>query len=95
MVCLIFALQFGGSSGTWHTPAIIVLFTLFGVLLLAFAAYEAWLGETATVPPRIAKNRTVLSASFFVLTIDAPYYAVAYFVGGIIVLLRRHLLKYD
>ena len=81
MICLIFALQFGGSSGTWNTPAIIVLFTFFGVFLLGFAAYESWLGETATVPPRIAENRTVLSASFFVLTIDAPYYAIVYFVS--------------
>lgn len=81
MVSLIFALQLGGSSGTWSKPAIVVLFTLFGVFLLLFAAYETWLGETATLPPRIAKNRTVLSASFFVLTIDAPYYAIAYFVS--------------
>lgn len=81
MVCLIFALQFGGSSGTWNTPAIIVLFTLFGGFLVAFAMYERWLGETATVPPRIAKNRTVVSASLFVLAIDAPYYAIAYFVS--------------
>ena len=94
MVCLIFALQFGGSSGTWNTPAIIVLFTLFGVFLLAFATYETWLGETATVPPRIAKNRTVVSASFFVLAIDAPYYAIAYFVSGISVLQTFNVLNH-
>ncbi len=81
MVCLILGLQLGGTSGTWNTPRIIVLYTLFGVLFLAFAAYETWLGESATLPPRIAKNRTVMAASLFVLCIDAPYYAIAYYVS--------------
>jgi hypothetical protein len=80
MVSLILALQFGGVSGTWSEPRIIVLFTMFGVLFLAFAGYETWLGEDATLPPRIAKNRTVMAASVFVLCIDAPYYAIAYYV---------------
>ncbi|KAB8075258.1 major facilitator superfamily transporter [Aspergillus leporis] len=79
MVCLILGLQFGGTSATWNTPRIIVLFTFFGALFLAFAAYETWLGEEATLPPRIAKNRTVMAASVFVLCIDAPYYAIAYY----------------
>jgi hypothetical protein len=81
MVCLILGLQFGGTSGTWNSPRIIVLFTLFGVLFLAFASYETWLGESATLPPRIAKNRTIMSASVFVLCIDAPYYVIAYYVS--------------
>ncbi|EED18483.1 efflux pump antibiotic resistance protein, putative [Talaromyces stipitatus ATCC 10500] len=79
MVCLILGLQFGGVSSTWNEPRIIVLFTFFGVLFLAFAGYETWMGESATLPPRIAKNRTVMAASLFVLCIDAPYYAIAYY----------------
>ena len=81
MICLIFGLQYGATSSSWNTPQIIVLFTLFGVFFLTFAAYETWLGESATLPPRIAKNRTVMSASLFVLCIDAPYYVVAYYVS--------------
>jgi MFS family permease len=79
MVSLILGLQFGGTSGTWNTPRIIVLFTIFGVLFVAFASYETWLGESATLPPRVAKNRTVMSAALFVLCIDAPYYVIAYY----------------
>ena len=79
MVCLILGLQFGATSISWNTPKIIVAFTMFGVLFLTFAAYETWLGEGATLPPRIAKNRTVISASLFVLCIDAPYYVIAYY----------------
>ncbi|KAF2839733.1 MFS general substrate transporter [Patellaria atrata CBS 101060] len=78
-VCLIFGLQFGGTSDPWDSPRVIALFTLFGVFILSFAANEIYLGDAATMPPRIAKNRTVISASFFVLCIDAPYYAIAYF----------------
>jgi hypothetical protein len=94
MVCLILGLQFGGTSATWNTPRIIVLFTFFGALFLAFAAYETWLGEEATLPPRIAKNRTVMAASVFVLCIDAPYYAIAYYVSDYLRLISAYYLDF-
>lgn len=81
-MCLIFALQLGGSVYQWNNARIIALFTLFGISLLAFAALQIRLGDQGTLPPRIAKNRTLIFASIFVMTIDGAYYAVAYFVCG-------------
>ena len=65
----------------WNNPRIIALFTLFGVFIIAFSALQIKLGDEATLPPRVAKDRTLIFASFFVMTIDGAYYAVAYFVS--------------
>ncbi len=81
MVCLLFGLQLGGGEYPWDDPRIIALFTLFGVLIIAFAALQIRLGDGATLPPRVAKDRTLIFASFFVMTIDGAYYAIAYFVS--------------
>lgn len=81
MVCLVLGLQLGGGEDSWASARVLALFTLFGVFILSFAAVEFMLGDGATLPPRIAKNRTVLSASVFVMCIEGAYYAVAYYVS--------------
>ena len=81
MICLIFGLQLGGGVYPWNSGRIIALFTLFGFFTLAFAALQYELGDAATLPPRMARNRTLIFASFFVMTIDGAYYAIAYFVS--------------
>ncbi|THC87920.1 hypothetical protein EYZ11_012633 [Aspergillus tanneri] len=57
MVCLILALQLGGTKYSWSSGRIIALFSLFGVLTTAFIAVQVWEQETASVPPRIVKIR--------------------------------------
>ena len=81
MICLIFALQLGGGVYHWSNPRIIALLILFGIFLVAFAVLQVQLGEEATLPPRVVKDRTLIFASFFVLTIDGAYYAIAYYVS--------------
>jgi MFS family permease len=60
-VCLLFALQWGGTQYPWNSGRIIALFVLFGVLTLAFIAVQAWRKDDATVPPRIFFQRTIFS----------------------------------
>ncbi|KAI9730555.1 MAG: hypothetical protein M1834_005796 [Cirrosporium novae-zelandiae] len=59
MVCLILALQWGGSTYEWSNGRIIALLVLFGVLILAFIAVQVWKQDNATVPPRIIKQRSI------------------------------------
>lgn len=65
IVCLILALQWGGTEYAWKNARIIVLFILFGVLCAAFIGIQIWKGEEATVPPRIMKQRSIAAAIFF------------------------------
>jgi hypothetical protein len=59
VICLLLALQWGGSTYSWNSARIILLFVLAGVLLIAFALVQIWRREDATIPPRIIKQRSV------------------------------------
>ncbi|CAD0110289.1 unnamed protein product, partial [Aureobasidium uvarum] len=63
VICLLFAIEWGGSKYPWNSGRVIALFVVFGALLLAFIAYQAWRGDKATLPPRILRQRSIISAS--------------------------------
>lgn len=52
MVCLILALQWGGSTHSWSAPKIIGLLVTFSVLFIAFVVVEVLTPETAMAPTR-------------------------------------------
>jgi MFS family permease len=64
-VCLLLALQWGGSKYTWADARIIVLLTLFALLTICFASVQIWKQENATIPPRILAYRSVTASAFF------------------------------
>lgn len=80
IICLLLALQWGGSKYNWGNARIIALFVLFGILGMAFAAIQFWKGEYATVPPRIISQRSIASASFFATCLGASFFLLIYFV---------------
>lgn len=59
IICLLLALQWGGSKYAWGDGKIIALFVVFGVLLICFVSIQFWKGENATVPPRVISQRSV------------------------------------
>ena len=62
VVCLLFALQWGGTQYPWNDSRIITLLVLFGLLSTAFVMAQVWRDDEATVPPRIFLQRTMLSS---------------------------------
>lgn len=81
IVCLLLALQFGGSKYHWANARVVVLFALFGVLFVGFVLVQLWKGENATVPPRIFKIRNVWGSVVFNITLGASFFVVVYFVS--------------
>ena len=79
IVCLLLALQWGGSTYAWKSGRIIALLVLFGVLLIAFLAIQAWKPETATVPPRIIGQRSVAAGVWFSLCVGASLMLLVYY----------------
>ncbi|KAI5264016.1 MFS general substrate transporter [Aureobasidium subglaciale] len=63
VICLLFAIEWGGSKYPWNSGRVIALFVGFAVLLVAFVASQAWRGDKATLPPRILKQRSIFAAS--------------------------------
>ncbi|KAE8388978.1 MFS general substrate transporter [Aspergillus alliaceus] len=78
-VCLLLALQWGGQTYSWNNGRVIALLTLAGVLLVGFSAVQVLLPRTATLPPRILKQRSVVAACWTTLTINCGNYIIIYF----------------
>ncbi|KAB5571953.1 major facilitator superfamily domain-containing protein [Coniochaeta sp. 2T2.1] len=65
IVCLLLALQWGGSTYAWHDRRIIALFVVFAVLTAAYTAVQILKPDTATIPPKIITQRSVFFATMF------------------------------
>ncbi|KAL2150155.1 hypothetical protein VTH82DRAFT_7831 [Thermothelomyces myriococcoides] len=65
VVCLILALQWSGSAYRWDNWRIILLWVLGGLLAIAFAVSQATRPEVATIPPRVARQRTVMASLWY------------------------------
>ncbi|KAH8602631.1 major facilitator superfamily domain-containing protein [Bisporella sp. PMI_857] len=79
IICLLLALQWGGTKYEWGSARIIVLFVLFGILISIFIAVQFWKQDSATVPPRVMKNRTMLAASWYAFCLGAFFLLLVYF----------------
>lgn len=79
IVCLLLALQWGGSTYAWSSWRIIVLFSLFGALLIAFAIVQVLTPETASIPVRIITQRSVFCATMFTFFIAGSMLMLVYY----------------
>ena len=79
IVCLLLALQLGGSTYAWSDVRIIVLWVMFGLLMLAFAGVQVWKQENATLPPRILRYRSVTASTWFAFCISGSMMMMVYF----------------
>lgn len=62
---LLLALQWGGTKYSWTNPLVIVFFVLGGFLVLAFGYVQYRQGEKATLPPRIARQRSLIAGIWY------------------------------
>jgi MFS family permease len=79
LICLLLALQWGGSTYAWSSWRIILLFVLFGVCLIAFIVTEILTQETATIKIRVIKNRSVISAMWFMFCLASTMLLLIYY----------------
>ena len=80
IICLLLALQWGGSTYDWSNARIIVLLVLGGLLFVAFLIVQKVKGENATVPPRIFFNRSILAGIWFSFFNFAALFTLFYFI---------------
>ncbi|TIA15505.1 MFS transporter [Aureobasidium pullulans] len=74
IICLLLALQWGGSTYPWSSGRVIALFVVFGVLLAIFVSIQFYVGEKATIPPRIIKQRSVAASAWFGVSLGAAFF---------------------
>jgi heme/copper-type cytochrome/quinol oxidase subunit 3 len=71
VICLLLALQWGGIKYEWKDGRIVALLVLAILLLIAFIIVQIVKPDTATVPPRIFTQRSILSGFYATICIGA------------------------
>lgn len=74
--CLLLALQWGGQTRPWNSSTIIGLLVGFGLLSCVFGYLQWKLGERATIPLRVLRQRSILTGSGVLFFLGASTYVV-------------------
>ncbi|PYH42533.1 MDR family MFS transporter, partial [Aspergillus saccharolyticus JOP 1030-1] len=79
IVCLLLALQWGGTTYPWANGRIIALFVIFGVLLLCFIALQVRAGDQAMLPPRLLRSRNIWGSALFSFCLNSAIFIFVYY----------------
>ncbi|KAE8549500.1 hypothetical protein EYB25_008022 [Talaromyces marneffei] len=79
IICLLLALQWGGTTYSWSDSKVFGCLIGFGLLLIAFSVLQVYLGDHGTLPPRILKQRTVWSVCWFEFVLGLGLYTLIYY----------------
>ncbi|PQE06403.1 hypothetical protein CJF32_00002433 [Rutstroemia sp. NJR-2017a WRK4] len=79
IICLLLALQWGGSTYPWHSSKVWGCLLGFGLLIIIFIIQQFRRGDRATIPPRIFRQRTVLSCCLFSCFLSMGMYTHIYY----------------
>ncbi|KAK0742338.1 major facilitator superfamily domain-containing protein [Apiosordaria backusii] len=81
IICLLLALQWGGTEYPWNSSVIIGLFVGFALMMAIFAGIQIWKGDRGTLPPRLFKNRDVVCAMLFAFFFGAGFFPLVYYLA--------------
>lgn len=79
VICLLLALEWGGSTYSWSSWRIILLLSLSGLLFLAFIAVERRVQDRALIPPRVFTQRAVLAGVAWTMCTSAGMMVMLYY----------------
>ncbi|KAK6223368.1 hypothetical protein LQW54_000485 [Pestalotiopsis sp. IQ-011] len=79
IVCILLALQYGGSKYAWDDMGVILLFVLGFTLFLVFAYSQHVNADVAMVPFRIIRKRSILAGFWYILCTASALVVMTYF----------------
>lgn len=79
MICLLLVLQWGGTTYAWNSVRIIVLLVVFVLLILGFMGLEVWNKEYASVPSRIAVQRSMFAGFYYTICTGGHMLVMLYY----------------
>lgn len=80
VICLLLALQWGGSQYSWRSWRIILLLVLFAVLFVLWVFIQYKQGNKATLPLRIIKQRSMASGMIYMFCLFSAFFVINYYV---------------
>ncbi|KAL4948585.1 major facilitator superfamily domain-containing protein [Aspergillus filifer] len=79
VISIVLAVQWGNSRWPWSDAHIIGLLVACGVLAIIYTGIQWYLGEQATLPGRLVRNRSVAFCALSLACISGAYYSVLYY----------------
>jgi len=79
VICLLLALEWGGSKYPWRSSRIVALFILSGVLLILWIVSQATNKLNAIVPSRIFLQRSIMAGCTFAMCIGGVMLTFVYY----------------
>ncbi|KAL3494136.1 major facilitator superfamily domain-containing protein [Aspergillus germanicus] len=79
IVMFFLALQWGGSEYAWSSATTIGLFIGFGLSIALFSAWEIYRGDTAMIPFKLLKGRSIALSICFALLVMGGYIVPVYY----------------
>jgi MFS family permease len=79
LICLLLALEWGGSKYAWNDWREGFLFVLFGLCLIVFIVTEIFTQETANIKIGVIKNRSVISAMWYMFYLASTMLTLIYY----------------
>ncbi|TVY37498.1 Rubrofusarin-specific efflux pump [Lachnellula occidentalis] len=79
IICLLLALQWGGTTYAWANARIIVLLILAGILLITFVFIQFKSGDNATVPIRVINQRSILAGVYISVMLQGSMIVLIYY----------------
>lgn len=81
MICLILALQWGGTTYPWSAPKVIGVLVTFAVTFVMFLVVEVLTPKTAMAPARVILNRSVAGGMLSMFLMMGATMAVLYYLS--------------
>jgi MFS family permease len=79
LACLFIALSWASTKYAWSDKRVISLLITFAVLLSAFVWNQRRRGDSAALPPRIMRNRSVIAAAIFSMFTNSAINVLEYY----------------
>ena len=79
MVCLVMALELGGSVYEWSNWRLIALCIVFGLTALAFGVVQVLMPKSASLPVRVIKQRTMWAGTGFMIFLAGSMFLCIYY----------------
>jgi MFS family permease len=80
LTCLFMALSWAGTKYSWSSTPIIVSLVFFALCLVVFGYDQFRLGDSAALPPRLLKQRSVIAAALFSCCLNGATGVLQYYI---------------
>ncbi len=73
-ICLLLTLSWSGTTYAWDNGRIIAPLTIAGILFRSFIGVEYWRKDSAIIPLRLLRRRSIIAAIWFGLCLGGVFF---------------------